>query len=116
MNDLLNEVLPLTDEGCTAEEAWERRYKSLPEFIEEKVQFDQFKERLKGHREQITKKKLFSAKQMEAFLHHQSLHPCRTHNDRGELIFDMHPAKAKLRQDVKAKRHESMMPAQLHAS
>ena len=36
----------------TAEAAWDLRYKDMKEFVEEKVHFDQYKERLGDHRKQ----------------------------------------------------------------
>jgi hypothetical protein len=41
------------------------------------------------------------------------LHPRRTTNGRGEFVFDVHPAKLLLRDDVVNKRHVGLRPSQL---
>ena len=43
--------------------------------------------------------------QGQYLLHDQRLYPRQLHNERGELVFDMHPAKGLLREDVKNKLH-----------
>ena len=116
LEDLCEGVIPLTDEEATAEEIWETWYKNMVEFIEEEIVFDQFKERLAAHREQVTKKKVESMRQLELLRHHQSLHPQKTRDHKGQLIFDMHPAKELLRQDVKMNKHKTMSPAALRAT
>ena len=116
IEDLMEGIVPLTDEEATAEEVWECWYSKMAEFIEEEVVFDQFKERLAGHRAQVTKKKVESRRQMQAYLHHRSLHPQKTHDHHGRPIFDMHPAKALLEEDVRMKKHKAMPPAALRAT
>jgi hypothetical protein len=47
---------------------------------------------------------------MEAFRLHRSLHPQQTHDHKGQPIFDVHPAKPLLQEDVRMKRHLEMSP------
>ena len=74
-------------------------YKKLPAF--ETVVFSQFKERLKDH-QNASEKDIHRAMQEEQYLvHNQALYPRETQNARGEVVFDMSPAKALLRADIK---------------
>ena len=43
-------------------------------------------------------------------------YPRKLKNERGELVFDLHPAKMMLRHDVRNGRHEKMTPGQLQDS
>ena len=116
LEDLIEGIVPLTDEECMAEEAWEVWYKNMAEFVRENVLFEQFKDRFKDHHKQISSKKIKSHKEMQAFLHHRSLHPEKTHNEKGEPLYDVHPAKPLLQDDVQMKKHKAMTPTDLQAS
>lgn len=70
LEDLMEGVVPLTDEECTAKEAWESWYRHMAEFVEEQVVFEQFELRFKDHREQVSAKKIRSQREYEAFLNH----------------------------------------------
>jgi hypothetical protein len=113
MFDLLEGILPLSADAITAEEAWEI-YRDLPEFS--RVVFQQFKERLRDHRKQITQKKCQTAQELQALAHDQALHPRHSHNERGEVVFDLHAAKRLLQDDIKAKKHERLVPSALQAT
>ena len=52
VNDLREKKIPVDEKLMSATKAWETRYKFATEFVDEKVQFDQFKVRLKDHRKQ----------------------------------------------------------------
>lgn len=112
LDDLLEGILPLTEAECSTEQAW-ATYSQDPEFTG--VVFDQFKDRLKGHRAQITTKRRQTARELQAW-EHDKLCPRKTHNERGEPAFDLHPAKALLQEDVRMKLNTQMVPSQLQAT
>jgi hypothetical protein len=116
IEDLAKGLIPLTDDECTPKEAWDGWFSHLVEFIQEKVVYSQFEQRFKDHRKQISSKKLRSMHEMEAFRHHRSLHPQQTHDNKGRPIFDVHPAKPLLQEDVRMKRHLGMSPMALKAT
>jgi hypothetical protein len=107
--DLIEGVLPMTEEEFPAQDAWDV-YRHFEEF--RNVVFSQFQERLKGHRQQVTKKKLQSSKEEDAFLRHMQLHPAPTHNTRGQLLWNYHPAMPLLQEDVKERKHVGVIPSQ----
>ena len=113
MEDLISGLLPYDEEECTAEEAWEHYYKHTVEFVEEDVQFSQFKARLKDHRKQVTENVIRARQDDVAVSYDRSLFPRKEKNDRGELVFDLHEAKKLLRHDVKRGRHLGKSPKQL---
>ena len=91
-------------------------YKQLPAF--ENVVLDQFKDRLKDHR-QVAAEDQHRAMQQEQYMEHdQRLYPRQPVNERGEPVFDMHPAKLLLREDIKNKVHLTTYktPGKLQAS
>jgi hypothetical protein len=79
-------------------------HKQLPAF--EKVVFSQFEARLKDHR-------MAAAKDV-----HRATHPRQTRNEKGELVFDMHPAKLLSKEDIENKLHLTThnAPGKLQAS
>jgi len=89
-------------------------YQLLPEFHD--VVWSQFKERMTGYRKQINGRQIKSKEEERMLAHDRQLYPRQTHNERGELVFDMTPAKALLREDVKNKVHTKMKPRELQAS
>jgi hypothetical protein len=91
----------------SATDVWEF-YRKLPQF--ELVVFSQFEERLKCHREQAGPLSEMAKRDAAAVLHDRSLYERCPNNTRGELVFDMHPAKHLLRADVKNKLHETLKP------
>lgn len=50
---------------------------------------------------------------MQAYTHDLNLYPCSKFNQRGDLIFERHPAMKKLRKDVKDNLNIIMTPAEL---
>jgi len=111
MEDLVRGLLPLENEELTAEEAWELCYKNMAEFVN--VEFSQFKERLRDHRKQV-KGDLGRAQEEEELLtQDREVFPRKDVNARGEPVFDLHPAKDLLRQDVADKKHILLTPQQL---
>ena len=98
----------------TPEQAWEF-YKEQPGFKNEVV-FSQFKERLKGHRKQVNLQYTLSQKEQKALDHDRQIHPRQPKNKRGQLVFDLHPAKKFLRQDVIDGQHEGKTPSQFQAT
>jgi len=116
LDDLISGVLPLEQSEMTAEEAWEVCYKHLAEFVSDQVEFSQFKVRLEDHRKQVGGDLLRAQQDAAAVQHDRALFPRQERNARGELVFDMHPAKALLRADVQAGRHLTMKPEDLQAT
>jgi hypothetical protein len=49
-------------------------------------------------------------------VHDRQLHPRELKNHRGELVFDLHPAKLLLREDIKAGAHAEMVPSQFQGT
>jgi hypothetical protein len=94
----------------SAEDVWEY-YRKEPQF--KLVVFSQFEARLKDHRKQAGDARKMAKRDALAVVHDRSLYQRHPHNKRGELVFDMHPAKHLLRTDVKDKVHETMGPSAL---
>ena len=84
-------------EEVLVEDAWEF-YKQLPAFS--KVPIHQFKKQLKAHREQVRIRKERLGDEEAALKQFRELNPRKTHNNKGEPVFDMMPAKTLLRQDI----------------
>lgn len=112
-NDLLQSRIPIDELAMPAEQCWER-YRTLPAFAE--VQFDQFKIRLKGHREQVGLKFDRAMVDSAAFEHDKLILPVKTHNARGEPVFHGSDAEKLLAQDVEEKKHEWMTLGMLQQS
>jgi hypothetical protein len=111
--DLMDGHLSLDENVVSAETAFQV-YKAhrLEAFAD--VGFDQFKLRLKDHRDQVSKLHAASLWEEAAFQHDRVLvEPRGTHNHRGEPIFDKSPAQELLRQDVKELQHSEMSPMDL---
>jgi hypothetical protein len=69
------------------------------------VVLDQFKVRLASHRKQASEEYNVAQQEEEYFAHDCKFYPRKTHNERGEPVFDMSPAKPLLQQDVKDEMH-----------
>ena len=89
-------------------------YKQFPAFKD--VVLDQFKARLQDHRKAAAKDKHKSLQQQQHLEHDRHLYPREAHNQRGEPIFDMSPARFLLAEDVKNKLHERMSARELQDS
>jgi hypothetical protein len=106
LSNLEEGIIPVDDNQLSAEDAWEGCYKHIVAF--RNVPFKQFNDRLKDHRRQQEQKVSAAAEEEIALAHDRRLHPRKTHNRRGEPVFDMSAAKPLLRQDVKDKTHLTM--------
>ena len=113
LKDLEDDVLPLEEDEWSTEEAWDH-YQNLPEFAS--VPFDQFKERLKSHRDQVKRKKTHIQAQLVALQHDRALHPQNLYDRRGKKVFCYSDAKAKLEQDVADEKHLDMSAEELFLS
>jgi hypothetical protein len=82
----------------------------------EKVVFSQFKERLAGHRKQAATLNAYAERDAEACRVDRRVHPRKTHNPQGELVFDVHSAKRLLRMEVANGVHNTLSPAELRAT
>ncbi len=89
-------------------------YKSRQEEFSD-VPFDQFEVRYNDATKKAAKRRARSALEEEYLRHDRQLYPRKSHNQRGEPVFDMDTeAKMQLREDVKNKLHKSMSPMELH--
>ena len=111
LDDLLKGVLPVDANILSAEDAWELTYKYMYEFKD--VPFQQFKDRLRDHRKQMKSGLQRSNIEEEALQHDRKLYPRQLKNSKGELVFDLHPAKLLLRKDVAERKHLVMKPMEL---
>lgn len=114
IEDVVSGALPLYESECTAEVAWDILYKDNVAFAD--VPFAQFKARLRDHRAQVKKSVGRSMHEEKCLMHDRSLFPRKLKNARGELVFDLHPAKDILREDVAAKKHVGIKPEVLWRS
>jgi hypothetical protein len=94
----------------SAEEAWEIHYRHMADFDE--VVFSQFKARLADHRRLVRRDLHTAAHEAAALAHDRLLFPRQPTNERGELVFDLHPAKRLLREDLRTQRHVGLTPSQ----
>ena len=106
LEDLHDGVLPLDEEELSAEDAWNMMYVHMPEFVT--IVFDQFKARLKGHRQQVKRAKGAQTSEVDALMHDRSIHPRHPYNKKGEPVFDLSEAKPLLRKDVAEEKHLNM--------
>lgn len=83
-------------------------YKTLPEFKD--VVYDQFAVRFKGHRQQANRDQAIAKRDEIAMERDRRLITRQYRNQRGELVFDMHPAKSLLREDIKKGLHKNTTP------
>ena len=77
------------------------------------VAYEQYYQNLRSHRAAVKKQLANSSWMISALDHDHRLHPARTKNLRGEPIFHLTIAKQFLEEDIKAKKHLKMKPAQL---
>ncbi|KAL7575680.1 hypothetical protein ACA910_011498 [Epithemia clementina (nom. ined.)] len=73
-------------------------YKQMPDFAD--VVLGHFKERLADHWKEAGKDHAQAKRDQEAYEKDRLVCPCPDWNKQGELVFDLHPAKHFLRQDV----------------
>jgi hypothetical protein len=86
-----------------------------PEIFNE-IDFSQFKERMEDYIKKNNERSDRSKREYAWMLHDRQLHPRQLKNHRGELVFDLHPAKLLLREDIKAGAHAEMVPSQFQGT
>ena len=98
----------------SAKNAWDECYSKLAEFAN--VPFEQFQKRLADHRDQHQRR--LSKATMEEILYERDklMHIRQDRNNRGELVFDLHPAILLLREDVKSGENKRMTPSDFQAT
>jgi hypothetical protein len=106
-------VLPVDEEDCSAEHAWEY-YSRLAEFA--LVQFSQLKERVRDHRKQCREQITWADCELEMLERDRQFSPQQMENHRGEPVFDLFPAKILLHADVREGKHLTKTPSQLQQS
>jgi hypothetical protein len=112
MADLEEGILDV--DAPSAKTAWDECYSKMAEFVN--VPFEQFDKRLKDHRDQY--QLLLNKASMEEVLYQRDklMHDRQDRNNRGELVFDLHPAKLLLREDVENGEHKKMTPSDFQAT
>jgi len=110
IEDLVQGILPLEDSEMSAEEAW-THYENAEGF--EDVVFSQFKDRLKAHWKQVKTTLARSRYEEECLEHDRKLFPRKEVDENGIPIFDLHPAKELLAEDVSNNKHEGITPDEL---
>jgi hypothetical protein len=108
MLDLINSFLHLDPAEMSAEEAWEIHCRHMADFA--KLVFSQFKARLADHRRLVRRDLHAAAHKAAALAHDRLAFPRQPTNERGELVFDLHPAKRLLRDDLRNQRHVGLTP------
>jgi hypothetical protein len=111
LHDLEEGILPLDNYEHSAYDAWHDCYSKMDEF--KNVPFQQFRDRLRDHRKQVQKRVDQSMRDEVARMHDRHIYPRQIRNSRGDLVFDMSPAKMILREDVINGIHETMTPSEL---
>jgi hypothetical protein len=86
-----------------------------PEIFNE-VDFSQFKVRMEDYTTKNKERRDHSKLEHAWMLHDRQLYPRQLKNHRGELVFDLHPAKLLLRKDIKAGAHAEMAPSQFQGT
>jgi hypothetical protein len=86
-----------------------------PEIFNE-TDFSQFKERMEDCTTKNKERRDRSKMEHAWMSHDRELHPRQLKNHRGELVFDLHPAKLLLREDIKAGAHAEMVPSQFQGT
>ena len=104
IEDLTCGFLAVDEKQVFADAAWEMYYEHHPDF--EDVVFLQFKARLRDHRRQVKNGLLCSKKEERAIK--QDLKLLGPQNEAS--IFDKHPARDLLREDIAAKLHMGVQP------
>ena len=97
----------------SVEDAWEF-YKHLPAFSE--VPINQFKKQLNAHRDQVRTRKERLGDEEAALKQFKKLNPPKTHNNKGEVVFDMTPGKMVLRKDIEEGKHLGMTMSDFYNS
>jgi hypothetical protein len=69
------------------------------------VVLDQFEVRLKDHRKASLKDYARAQEEEKYLAHDRQFYPRKTHNERGEPVFNLSPAKLLLREDIKDRLH-----------
>jgi hypothetical protein len=86
-----------------------------PEVFNE-IDFSQFKARMQDYATKNLQRRERSNLECEWMMTDQKLHPRQSTNARGELVFDLHPAKKLLREDIIAGAHVGMVPTKFQAT
>ena len=115
LEDLLPGEYLFGKNDMSASAAW-NNYRDMAEFKGPTVVFDQFEARLNDDQKHANKRLEISRNEKKMMQHDRNIYPEQHQNHRGELVFSRHPAQKHLRADIKASRHKSMTPMQLHAS
>ena len=112
--DLEAGILPPSSATMPPKEVWDTVYAMLPKFGG--MEYTKFCNCLCALWNAYSASHCLAARDAAALQHDRKLHPRKLVNARGEPVFDLSPAKLLLQQDVKNKKHVSMMLAVLRQS
>ena len=88
-------------------------YKNQQEEFKD-ISYSSFKKYFEEATEKAAKRRARSAQEEEWMQHDRTIHPRKTHNHRGEPVFDMdETAKSRLRRDVEKGYHKRLTPTEL---
>ena len=107
LEDLQAGRISLDEEEQSAEYLW-GIYSQTDEFIAEKVEYHQFKARLKDHRMQVQKVDESISLQMAALDHDKMFTQPASHDERGQPRFQQTQAFTHLKHDVRDGLHKQM--------
>ena len=91
-------------------------YKVFYEDTFKGIVYEQFEKRLADHRKQVGIKRNMAKRDEIALRNDRELFPRQKKNGKGQLVFDLHPAKMLLREDIKNKKHRKYKPSQLRCT
>ena len=109
LSDLRRGVLSLEEEVDSTEEAYDN-YMNLAAFAGPLIVFDQFKERLKGHRKQVKKEFDRSGWEHAAAENDRLNHPRPTHNHDGVPDIELTEAWEPFEEDMRNGKNKIMQP------
>ena len=110
----IHKMIPLDRNELSARDAWDMVYSHLAEF--RAMSYPMFREKLNYYRNRAIKEDTVAIVEDNALVHDRLLFPRRLVNSKNEIVFDLHPAKMLLRDDVENERHVNPTPSELQAT
>ena len=110
--DLLSGAIPLDSESMPPRVAYQQR----PEYAESDPTYKRFPSRLRSLRLQLIDKNDRAASDLDDLAHDLLLHPPKTHNYRGEPVWEGSEYQRLFRQDMDAGLHLTKTPTEFHQS
>jgi hypothetical protein len=98
----------------SAKNAWVECYSKMAEFAN--ALFEQFQKCLADHRIQHQQQLIKATMEEILYERDKLMHARQDRNNHGELVFDLHPAKLLLRDEMERREHDQMTPSDLQAT